>query len=48
MDAERLPTPDYIKELAEFWDSHDVTDFEAVLETVEELVFRRDAWRNPT
>ena len=35
-------TEDSIKELAEFWDSHDVTDFEAELETVAEPVFQRD------
>lgn len=34
-----LPKTDSIKELAEFWDSHDVTDFDDELEEVTESVF---------
>lgn len=43
MSASRLPRTDSIQELAEFWDTHDVTDFEGELEEVEERVFERDA-----
>ncbi len=32
---------DSIQELAHFWDTHDLTDFEAVLEEVKEPVFVR-------
>lgn len=38
------PIPDEFssyEEAAEFWDSHDLTDFEADLEEVPELVFER-------
>ena len=34
-----LPKTDSITELAEFWDKHDVTDFEDELEEVSEDVF---------
>ena len=37
----RLPTTDSIKELAAFWQHHDVTDFEEELEEVTEPVFQR-------
>lgn len=33
---------DSISQLAQFWDSHDLTDFEDELEEVNELVFVRD------
>ena len=39
----QLPQTDSIQELAEFWDTHDVTDFEDELEEVDERVFERDA-----
>ena len=39
----QLPQTDSIQELAEFWDTHDVTDFEDELEEVGERVFERDA-----
>ena len=39
----QLPQTDSIQELAEFWDTHDVTDFEDELEEVSERVFERDA-----
>lgn len=35
----RLPKTDSIQELAEFWDSHSVTDFDHQLEEVRERVF---------
>lgn len=35
------PRTDSIKKLAEFWDSHDLTDFEDELEEVAEPVFVR-------
>jgi hypothetical protein len=35
----RIPGTDSIRELAEFWDTHDVTQFEADLEEVKEPVF---------
>jgi hypothetical protein len=41
MKKSRLPTTDSIKKLAEFWDSHDLTDFEDELEEVAEPVFVR-------
>ncbi|MDQ3011735.1 MAG: BrnA antitoxin family protein [Acidobacteriota bacterium] len=40
---ERIPQTDSIRELAEFWDTHDVTDFEDELEEVTEPVFERGA-----
>lgn len=39
MKALKLPETDSIEELARFWDSHDVTDFEDQLEEVMEPVF---------
>jgi hypothetical protein len=35
----RLPKTDSIDELAQFWDTHDLTDFEDQLEVVTEPVF---------
>jgi predicted DNA binding CopG/RHH family protein len=43
MSTPRLPKTDSIRELADFWDTHDVTEFEAELEEVNERVFERDA-----
>lgn len=40
-EAMRIPNTDSIRELAEFWDTHDVTDFEGQLEEVKEPVFAR-------
>ena len=34
-----LPHTDSIRELADFWDKHDLTDFEEELEEVKEKVF---------
>ena len=41
MRKEHIPQTDSITELAEFWDSHDITDFEDELEEVKEPVFER-------
>lgn len=41
MKSQKLPQTDYIKELAEFWLTHDLTDFENELEQVTETVFER-------
>jgi hypothetical protein len=38
-----LPKTDSISELARFWDTHDLTDFEGELEEVAEPVFVRPA-----
>jgi hypothetical protein len=38
-----LPKTDSISELATFWDTHDLTDFEGELEEVSEPVFVRPA-----
>ena len=43
MNAHKLPQSDSIQELAQFWDTHDVTDFEDDLEEVTEPVFEREA-----
>lgn len=48
MKKTRLPKTDSIKKLAEFWDSHDLTDFAEQLEEVAEPVFvRRTAIQVP-
>jgi hypothetical protein len=41
MSAFKIPQTDSIQELAQFWDSHDLTDFSADLEEVNEKVFDR-------
>jgi hypothetical protein len=41
MKSQRIPNIDSIEELASFWDSHDLTDFEDQLEEVQEPVFVR-------
>lgn len=41
MTLKRLPQTDSIQELAKFWDTHDLTDFQDQLEEVEEAVFER-------
>jgi CopG antitoxin of type II toxin-antitoxin system len=41
MKKPKLPKIDSIQQLAEFWDAHDLTDFEQELEEVEEPVFGR-------
>jgi hypothetical protein len=42
MNSQRLPRTDSIQELAHFWDTHDVTEFEGELEEVSERVFDQD------
>ena len=41
MNSQQLPQTDSIQELAQFWDNHDITDFEDELEEVGEPVFER-------
>ena len=41
MKKSKLPKTDSIQELAEFWDTHDLTDFEGELEEVAAPVFVR-------
>jgi CopG antitoxin of type II toxin-antitoxin system len=43
MNISSIPQTDSIKELAHFWDTHDLTDFEDELEEVTEPVFEREA-----
>lgn len=42
MTVQKIPQTDSIEELAEFWDTHDLTDFETELEEVTETVFERE------
>jgi hypothetical protein len=42
MNTDKIPQTDSIRELAEFWDTHDLTDFEHELEEVTEPVFERE------
>lgn len=42
MKKPQLPQTDSIEELAHFWDTHDLTRFEDVLEEVAEPVFERE------
>ena len=39
MNHTKIPQTDSIQELADFWDTHDLTDFEDELEEVNESVF---------
>ena len=41
MKTPKIPHTDSIEELAKFWDTHDLTDFEDELEEVSESVFER-------
>ncbi|MGH8476349.1 MAG: CopG family antitoxin [Methylococcales bacterium] len=41
MKTQNLPQTDSIEALAEFWDTHDLTDFEDHIEEVTEPVFER-------
>jgi glutamine synthetase adenylyltransferase len=41
MKTQKLPQTDSIEELARFWDTHDLTDFEDQLEEITEPVFQR-------
>ncbi|UCH96218.1 MAG: hypothetical protein JSV88_05000 [Candidatus Aminicenantes bacterium] len=40
MKKKKIPETDSIQELAHFWDTHDLTDFEDQLEEVNEPVFK--------
>jgi predicted DNA binding CopG/RHH family protein len=42
MNIEKIPQTDSIQELAEFWDTHDLTDYEDQLEEVTEPFFERE------
>ena len=42
MNTQRLPQTDSIRELAKFWDTHDLTEFEDALEEVGQPVFQRE------
>lgn len=44
---DRIPKIDSIEALAEFWDEHDITDFEDELEEVREPIFHRSAGMEP-
>ncbi|MDE0463509.1 MAG: DUF6290 family protein [Caldilineaceae bacterium] len=41
MNGNKILQTDSIQELADFWDTHDLTDFDAELEEVNEPVFNR-------
>lgn len=41
MKNQKLPEIDSIQELAKFWDTHEVTDFEEDLEEIQASVFER-------
>jgi CopG antitoxin of type II toxin-antitoxin system len=41
MSTQQIPRTDSIQELANFWDSHELTEFESELEEVSEPVFAR-------
>ena len=43
MNTPEMPHTDSIEELARFWDTHDLTDFEDRLEEVHEAFFARGA-----
>ena len=42
MRSKKIPQTDSIRELAHFWDTHDLTDFDDEFEEVSEPVFRRE------
>lgn len=41
MRRQKIPQTDSIQELARFWDSHDLTEFEDLLQEVRRPVFER-------
>ena len=43
MKNSKIPRADSIDELARFWDTHDLTDFDDQLEDVGEPVFEKDS-----
>jgi len=42
----KIPTTDSIRELAEFWDTHDLTEFEDDLEEAKERVFISNSFQD--
>ncbi len=42
MTTDKIPQTDSIREMAELWDTHDLTELEDQLEEVTEPVFERD------
>lgn len=42
MTTDKIPQTDSIREMADFWDTHDLTEFEGQLEEVTEPVFERE------
>jgi len=42
MNTNKIPQTDSVQELAQFWDTHDLTDFGEQLEEVTEPVFGRE------
>ena len=42
MSTKKIPQFDSIQEMAHFWDTHDLTDFEDELEEVNEPIFVRE------
>ncbi len=42
MNNSKIPETDSIQELAHFWDTHDLADFEDELEEVSDPVFERE------
>ena len=42
MSSPKIPQTDSIRETAQFWDTHDLTDFEDQLEEVAEPVFEHE------
>jgi predicted DNA binding CopG/RHH family protein len=43
MSRQKIPQSDSIQELAAFWDTHDLTEFEGELEVVGGTMFERQA-----
>jgi hypothetical protein len=43
MKKSKMPKTDSIQELADFWDQHDLADFEGELTEVNEEVFKRSS-----
>ncbi|NOZ38691.1 MAG: hypothetical protein GXP24_00515 [Planctomycetes bacterium] len=42
MNPNKIPQTDSIHELAQFWDTHDLTDFEEQMEEVPAPIFERE------
>jgi hypothetical protein len=42
MRGDKLPRTDWVEELAQFWDTHDLPDFEDQLEEMDAVVFERN------